>query len=78
MRCLRYRLIRIHRKFTSAYLLCDKASLNETLVNRGKEPMGNWQSCWQGENISLSETFIGNHLLNWNATTKNISQKLKM
>jgi hypothetical protein len=27
MRCLSYCLIKIHRKFTSAYLLCDKASL---------------------------------------------------
>ncbi len=27
MRCLSYRLIKIHRKFTSAYLLCDKAAL---------------------------------------------------
>ncbi len=27
MRCLSYRVIKIHRKFTSAYLLCDKASL---------------------------------------------------
>jgi hypothetical protein len=27
MRCLSYRLIKIHRKSTSAYLLCDKASL---------------------------------------------------
>ncbi len=27
MRCLSYRLIKIHRKFTSAYRLCDKVSL---------------------------------------------------
>jgi hypothetical protein len=27
MRCLNYRLIKMHRKFTSDYLLCDKASL---------------------------------------------------
>ncbi len=29
MRCLSYRLIKMHRKVTSAYLLCDKASLIE-------------------------------------------------
>jgi hypothetical protein len=29
MRCLTYLLIKIHRKFTSAYLLCDKASLRK-------------------------------------------------
>jgi hypothetical protein len=28
MRCLSYRLIKIHRRFTSAYLLCDKACLS--------------------------------------------------
>jgi hypothetical protein len=27
MRCLSYRPIKIHRKSTSAHLLCDKASL---------------------------------------------------
>jgi hypothetical protein len=27
MRCLSHRIIKIHRQFTSAYLLCDKASL---------------------------------------------------
>jgi hypothetical protein len=32
MRCLSYRLIKIHRKFTSAYLLCDKASLTMILA----------------------------------------------
>ncbi len=32
MRCLSYCLIKIHRKFTSAYLLCDKASLISLLV----------------------------------------------
>ncbi len=31
MRCLSYRLIKIHRKFTCAYLLCDKASLTHTV-----------------------------------------------
>ncbi len=29
MRCLSYPLIKIHRKFTIAYLLCDKASLKQ-------------------------------------------------
>jgi hypothetical protein len=28
MRCLNYRLIKIHRRFTSAYLLCDEAFLS--------------------------------------------------
>jgi hypothetical protein len=31
MRCLSYRLIKIHRQFTSASLLCDKASLKKCL-----------------------------------------------
>jgi hypothetical protein len=31
MRCLSYRLIKIHGKITSAYLLCDKASLTHLL-----------------------------------------------
>jgi hypothetical protein len=35
VRCLSYRLIKIHRKFTSAYLLCDKASnRNEATARR--------------------------------------------
>ncbi len=32
MRCLSYRIIKIHRKFTSAYLLCDKASLTTNMA----------------------------------------------
>jgi hypothetical protein len=32
MRCLSYRLINIHRNFTSADLLCDKASLRNIVV----------------------------------------------
>ncbi len=29
MRCLSYLLIKIHKKFTSAYLLCDQASVTQ-------------------------------------------------
>ncbi len=34
MKSSSYRLIKIHRKFTSAYLLCDKASLRRNDARR--------------------------------------------
>ncbi len=42
IRCLSYRLIKIHRKFTSAYLLCDKASLRteQKPIHFSKQIMG--------------------------------------
>jgi hypothetical protein len=32
-RCLSYRLIKIHRELTNAYLLCDKASSRFTIID---------------------------------------------
>ncbi len=40
MRCLSYRLKKIHRKFTSAYLLCDKASLSTKKIQINRSPKG--------------------------------------
>ncbi len=45
MRCLSYRLIKIHRKFTSVYLLCDKASLTWTIDTNTKFVLLVLESC---------------------------------
>jgi hypothetical protein len=47
MRCLSYRLIKIDRIFTGAYLLCDKASL---AMDYGYEDEVFFSFCYLGVN----------------------------
>jgi hypothetical protein len=70
MRCLSYRLIKIHRKFSSAYLFCDKASLrlkrHSYSLNRSFFPLSENMDPYPKKNELFSEEMhLKIPLLSW-------------
>ncbi len=65
MKCLSYRLIKMHRKFTSAYLFCDKASLtwSNLFVSDVQFTFGFLKSHSNGHDARCDQTYFCNHVL---------------